>query len=742
MKQENVTSQTLYEQKLETLDIVNCKIRELEDLRVQSAAYRACSNWQRFGCKPSKYFFALEKRNYANKTMFAVILNDGTICKEQKRILEEQTKFYQELYSKNPRVEFDVINQSGIKLNPGQVSFFKQDLMLQEITSAAKSMPGGKVPGCDGLSIEFYRYFWTQIGPILLAVYLEMYNKGLMAPTMRKGVITLIPKKNKDSRLIKNLWPLTLLNTDYKILANSMATRLSTVLDDIIGSEQTGFMKGHHIHDNIRKTMDIITHVSQKTKKDQIVILSIDFEKCFDHIEHAAIYAALRYFGFPEEYTGWIRLFFNDLLICTQNAGDNSLFFSKTRGVNQGCPISPFCYNLIGAIMSHLIQQNPHIQGIRIGRVQTPQVITQFADDTGLYLKYSHECIEATIQVLTHIESSTGLKVSYEKTNIYQVGSLKYTNAKLYTSKEFTWSDDNIKMLGVDITNDVNQTNVQYDKIVEKMGSIVNVWQHRGLRLFGKILLINTLMGSLFVHKMSVLPMLSDKQIKSIDSIIHKFIWQGKKAKIPLKILRRLRSEGGLKLVDFEIKQIVLHCQWVRKIIVNQKFGYVRTYFHCKLGDIFWKCNLYFKDVKPFCVGEIYNFWHQLHITWAKVTYIKPQNGMECKNQIIWYNSCIKQNGQVLEPMDILLEKGIMYISDIICKKNRFLSLEEFVKKFQLQEMTRIWFWYKKLLHSMPVVWQFLMNNDQLIAPYRISCSTLLEANINKKIYEYLVRRK
>ena len=145
---------------------------------------------------------------------------------------------------------------------------------------------------------------------------------------MRKGVITLIPKRGWDARELKNLCPLTLLNTDYKILAKAIAARLKEVLPDFVSPEQMGFMAGRQLHDNLRRTMDVIAYVTKHQKR--AIILSIDYKKCFDRIEHNSIFAALEFFGIPESFIKWTRLFFNQLLICTQNAGEISGFYSKT----------------------------------------------------------------------------------------------------------------------------------------------------------------------------------------------------------------------------------------------------------------------------------------------------------------------------------------------------------------------------------------------------------------------------
>ena len=447
---------------------VENKIKDLENEAVQESMFRSRCKWQKYGCKPSRYFLSLEKQNYHDKTMFSVFLNDGTICKEQSRILKEKMNFYKELYAKDPKVNFNVENKYGVFTTDAQKVMLATPLTKEEIRKALFSMQKGKVCGSDGLPVEFYVRFYEHIEELLYQTYLEMYEARIMPRTMRDGIMTLIPKKNKDGRYIKNLHPLTLLNTDFKILAKCLADRLKEALPNIVGPEQTGFMKGRHLYDNVRKTMDIIAQANLNQEK--IIIMSIDYLKCFDRIEHRAIYASMEFFGIPDDFIKWIKLFFNDLRICTQNAGNISDRFSKTRGVNQGCPISPACYNVIGVVMSILIKHNPHVQGTKMGKVKTPEVITQFADDTGLYLKYCQQVLTETIKVLTYIEENTGLKVSYEKTCIYRIGSLQFSNTQLYTQKNFSWSDGSIEMLGVQISNHTSQNVSNYNACIDKNG--------------------------------------------------------------------------------------------------------------------------------------------------------------------------------------------------------------------------------------------------------------------------------
>ena len=226
--------------------------------------------------------------------------------KIQRRILKEQEEFYKELYSRDTKVIFNMVNKTGIKISDVQRELLDSEITKEEIKNAIFDLKKGKVPGCDGLPMEFYVTFINHLLQPLYELFIAIVCKGKMSISMRKGLISLLPKKLKDPTIIKNLCPLTLLNSDYKVLATIMATRLKTVLPDIIGEQQTGFMANHSIHTNIRKTMDIIAHLNTCQRKTQAVIVSIDFEKCFDRIEHESIFSALKYFNFGDCFIDYV----------------------------------------------------------------------------------------------------------------------------------------------------------------------------------------------------------------------------------------------------------------------------------------------------------------------------------------------------------------------------------------------------------------------------------------------------
>ena len=159
--------------------------------------------------------------------------------------------------------------------------------------------------------------------------------------------------------------------------------------------------------------------------------------------------------------------------------------------------------------------------------------LNQYADDTGILSTFEQKAFDTIISELDRFERNSGMKVSYEKTTVYRMGSLRNSNAVLYTAKPLAWSNIGVDVLGVRITDD-NIVSTNFQPVIAKAKVILNKWQKRGLSLLGKVQVINSLVASLFVHKMTVLPNMKTSDIKGMEAHMSNFIWNGKKAKISL----------------------------------------------------------------------------------------------------------------------------------------------------------------------------------------------------------------
>lgn len=238
-------------------EIQNKLERYMQD-KAQGACLRSKAQFYDLGERSSKYYFALEKSNAKKKALCEIKLPNGQTTSDKARILQEVSKYYKELYQSNSTINFNLKNDSDIKISNADKLKLDQDISLQELTTAVFSMPNNKTPGIDGLPIEIYKTFWDKLGQLYYDAIIYAKENGILNINARRGVITQIPKKDRDPMIIPHWRPLTMLNCDYKILAKALALRLQPILPSIISEDQTGFMKGRNIATNIRETIEAV----------------------------------------------------------------------------------------------------------------------------------------------------------------------------------------------------------------------------------------------------------------------------------------------------------------------------------------------------------------------------------------------------------------------------------------------------------------------------------------------------
>ena len=99
-----------------------------------------------------------------------------------------------------------------------------------EILESLKSMHHNKSPGFDGVPVELYIVFFQDIADLLISSLNYSFDQGILSSSQRNGVITLLPKKDRDPTSVRNCRPISLLTTDYKLIAKTMASRLKLFL--------------------------------------------------------------------------------------------------------------------------------------------------------------------------------------------------------------------------------------------------------------------------------------------------------------------------------------------------------------------------------------------------------------------------------------------------------------------------------------------------------------------------------
>ena len=506
--------------------------------KAQGSMLRSKAKLTEYDEKNTKFFFDMEKNNSESKYIKRLNTDTG-ILTDPGQILEEEKRFYKQLYTEPSQniPDDNSFLEALPQLEEEKKQLIEREITLEECAKALRSLSNNKSPGSDGFTTEFYKFFWPDIKNIVFdSIKYALYTNELSID-QKRGVIILIPKKGKDSRLLKNWRPISLLNTDYKIIAKTLADRLQTVVADLVHSDQTGYIHGRYIGYNIRLIMDII----EFTEKNDLngLIAFLDFQKAFDSLNWTFLFKTLREFNFGENFIKWVNTLYSNIESCVTNNGYSSTFFKLARGIRQGCPLSALLFVLVVETLAIEIRKSKDIVGITIG--QHIVNISQLADDTTLILK-DETSLSNAITLIEKFKLYSGLTLNKEKTEAVWIGASKNRND---TPCGIRWTKDPIKALGIwFLTDSDRMQQLNIDERIKKLQTVLNIWSQRNLSLKGKITVIQTLALSQILYVSSVL-YITDEVISQVQNIINKYLWGNKPAKIKQSATIGDIEEGG-----------------------------------------------------------------------------------------------------------------------------------------------------------------------------------------------------
>ncbi|CAM5082206.1 unnamed protein product [Eretmochelys imbricata] len=255
---------------------------------------------------------------------------------------------------------------------------------MAEFSEALCRMPTNKSPGVDGLTVEFYHVFWDVLGPDLVTVWAESLQSGVLPLLCRRAVLSLLPKKG-DLCDLRNWRPVSLLSTDYKIVAKAISLRLRSVLADMIHPDQTYTVPDRSIFNNLFLVRDLL----ELECRDGLsfALLSLDQEKAFDRVDHGYLLSTLQAFGFGPQFVGFLRVLYTSAKCLVKLNWTLTEPVSFGRGVQQGCPLSGQLYALV--IEPFLCLLCRRLAGLVLRELELWLVLSAYADDVLLVVQDS-----------------------------------------------------------------------------------------------------------------------------------------------------------------------------------------------------------------------------------------------------------------------------------------------------------------------------------------------------------------
>ncbi|KAM7291465.1 hypothetical protein ISCGN_028038 [Ixodes scapularis] len=177
-------------------------------------------------------------------------------------------------------VAFEPFLRGSPSVPEGAVDILNCPIREAEVQHAIKHLSRNKAPGPDGIGSEFYKIFSDALCPILARVFNDIRRRRLLPPTMRQSFTVLIPKNSKKGPIseVGDFRPISLLCSDYKILAKILARRLDTGLKSIIGPHQTYGLRGRKISRNLMRAIGEATAEGHQP----LAVLQLDLRQAFD----------------------------------------------------------------------------------------------------------------------------------------------------------------------------------------------------------------------------------------------------------------------------------------------------------------------------------------------------------------------------------------------------------------------------------------------------------------------------
>ena len=248
---------------IEDYDNLKIELQHIYEAKGKGGIFRSKVRWVEQGEKPTNYFFNLEKRNFNRKVITEIKREDGKILVEEDEIMKEIESFYENSYTSHDEDNNEAFNDFVCDLQTDKLTDKEREdlegyITIEECSKVLNTFPTGKSPGDDGFTAEFYNCFFDLVSHDLVNSFNTAYKERKLSISQRRGVITLVPKDNSCLSELSNWRPITLLKLDYKITSNIIAKRVENILPRMIHPDQTGFVKGRYIGQNVRLINDIL----------------------------------------------------------------------------------------------------------------------------------------------------------------------------------------------------------------------------------------------------------------------------------------------------------------------------------------------------------------------------------------------------------------------------------------------------------------------------------------------------
>ncbi|GJQ89910.1 RNA-directed DNA polymerase, eukaryota, reverse transcriptase zinc-binding domain protein [Tanacetum coccineum] len=373
-------------------------------------------------------------------------------------------------------------------------------------------------------AIAMIQQSWSIVGKDISEAIKEFFLTRKLLKEVNATLISLIPKMATPNK-VSHFRPIACCNVLYKCISKIITNRIKSGLDKVVSMNQSTFIPGRSIQDNILLTQELLKGYKRKNGPQRCA-LKIDLQKAYDTVSWAFLEEILRQFGFHDQMVGWImtRVSSSAFSICVN--GQVHGYFKGARGLRQGDPISPYLFTLVMEVLNLIMIKNIEAEG-------------NFKYHAGCKeLKITHLCFADDLMVLCHGDSQS---ISIVKNSLNEFSNYSGLLPNLKKSTVFFGSiKENLK-------NDLLK--------ISPFSIGVLPMKYLGVRLLAKCLGVNDCKGLIEKTYWASVYLIPKTVVKEIDKVMKNFLWDN-----------RGNNSGRAKIAWKNIWKIVVQSEtlWVK----------------------------------------------------------------------------------------------------------------------------------------------------------------------------------
>ena len=155
----------------------------------------------------------------------------------------------------------------------------------------------------------FFQMFWHIISDDVTSACLSTISSSHFLDRFNDTHLVLIPKKHYVE-IMGDLRPISLCNVIYKIVAKVLATWLKQIFPKVVSHNQSAFIPGRLITDNILISYEVLHYLHRKTQgKIGYATMKVDVVKVYDRVEWKFLENVMLKMGFALD---WVKL----IMVC------------------------------------------------------------------------------------------------------------------------------------------------------------------------------------------------------------------------------------------------------------------------------------------------------------------------------------------------------------------------------------------------------------------------------------------